>query len=86
MQISQKILFSQYTPLGLRPLKQVSILGDLNPLRPSATKASKYFGGFKPPSAFGHSPQGGRKSINGRVFSPPQGEMPRSGRGGLFTG
>jgi hypothetical protein len=73
MQISQKILFSQYTPLGLRPLKQVSILGDLNPLRPSATKASKYFGGFKPPSAFGHSPPRGEKIYFAIGFFAPSG-------------
>jgi len=29
-------------------------------------------------------PIGGKKSTSSRVFSPPLGEMPRSGKGGLF--
>jgi hypothetical protein len=43
-------------------------------------------GDLNPPRPSATPPQGGRKSTLLSVFSPPPGEMPRSGRGGLFTG
>ena len=44
----------------------------------------EHSGNCKPPSAFGRSPRWGEKFHKWKNFSPPLGEMPRSGRGGFI--